>query len=69
MKTIEGFRSMGFRTFAAGDSYNDLTMIRKADKGCLFRAPKNILEEEPDLALCTTYDEFLAEIKKFVEEK
>ena len=68
-KAIEGFRSMGFRTFAAGDSYNDLTMIRKADKGCLFRAPKNILEEEPDLALCTTYDELLAEIKKFVEEK
>lgn len=68
-KAIEGFRSMGFRTFAAGDSYNDLTMIKKADKGCLFRAPKNILEEEPDLALCTTYDEFLAEIKKFVEEK
>ena len=68
-KAIEGFRSMGFRTFAAGDSYNDLTMIRKADKGCLFSAPKNILEEEPDLALCTTYDEFLAEIKKFVEEK
>lgn len=68
-KAIEGFRSMGFRTFAAGDSYNDLTMIKKADKGCLFRAPKNILEEEPELALCTTYEEFLSEIKKFVEEK
>ncbi len=66
-KAIEGFRSMGFRTFAAGDSYNDLSMIRKADKGCLFRAPKNILEEEPDLALCTTYEEFLKEIKAFVE--
>lgn len=66
-KAIEGFRSMGFRTFAAGDSYNDLSMIRKADKGCLFRAPKNILEEEPDLALCTTYEEFLNEIKAFVE--
>ena len=32
-KAIEGFRSMGFRTFAAGDSYNDLTMIHTADKG------------------------------------
>lgn len=68
-KAIEGFRSMGFRTFAAGDSYNDLTMIKKADKGCLFRAPENILKEEPDLALCTTYDEFLAEITAFVENK
>ena len=57
-KAIDGFRSMGFRTFAAGDSYNDLTMIRNADKGCLFRAPANILLEERDLRLCTTYDEF-----------
>ncbi|MBO4424681.1 MAG: bifunctional phosphoserine phosphatase/homoserine phosphotransferase ThrH [Spirochaetales bacterium] len=67
-KAIEGFRQMNFRTFAAGDSYNDLTMIHKADKGCLFRAPSNILKEEPDLRLCTTYDEFFDEIGSFVEE-
>ena len=66
-KAIYGFRAMNFRTFAAGDSYNDLTMIRKADKGCLFRAPANILKEEPDLRLCTTYDEFFEEIRSFVE--
>ena len=65
-KAIDAFRSMNFRTFAAGDSYNDLTMIRKADKGCLFRAPQNILKEEPDLKLCTTYDEFFEEIRSFV---
>ena len=67
-KAIDAFRSMNFRTFAAGDSYNDLTMIRKADKGCLFRAPQNILKEEPDLKLCTTYDEFFEEIRSFVED-
>lgn len=67
-KAIDAFRSMNFRTFAAGDSYNDLTMIRKADKGCLFRAPQNILKEEPDLKLCTTYDEFFEEIGSFVED-
>ena len=66
-KAIEGFRSMGFRTFAAGDSYNDLTMIHTADKGCLFRAPEKILLEEPDLKLCTTYDEFFNEIEAFVK--
>lgn len=68
-KAIEGFRNMGFRTFAAGDSYNDLTMIKKADKGCLFRAPENILKEEPELKLCTTYDEFYEQIKMFVENR
>ena len=67
-KAIDAFRSMNFRTFAAGDSYNDLTMIHKADKGCLFRAPQNILKEEPDLKLCTTYDEFFEEIRSFVED-
>jgi len=67
-KAIEGFRSMNFRTFAAGDSYNDLTMIRTADKGCLFRAPERILKEHPDLRLCTTYEEFYSEIEGFVKE-
>ena len=66
-KAIDALRELNFRTFAAGDSYNDLTMIRKADCGCLFRAPENILKEEPDLKLCTTYDEFYREIEAFVK--
>ncbi len=68
-KAIEGLRALGFRTFAAGDSYNDLNMIHLADKGCLFRAPENIIKEEPDLKLCKTYDEFYSEIKSFIDEE
>ena len=34
-RAIEALSSIGFRTFAAGDSYNDLSMIRKADAGCI----------------------------------
>lgn len=69
LKAIEGFKSMGIRTFAAGDSYNDLAMIHDADAGCLFRAPERILAEEPELKLCTEYDEFYKEIEKFVNER
>ena len=65
-KAIEAFRSLNYRTFAAGDSYNDLTMIHTADEGALFRAPMNILLEEPNLPLCTTYDEFYKVIEDFV---
>lgn len=68
-KAIEAFRSLNYRTFASGDSYNDLSMITLADKGALFRAPKNILEEYPDLPLCTTYDEFYKVIEDFVLSK
>ena len=65
-KAIEHLQAMGFRCFAAGDSYNDLTMIKTADSGSLFRAPENILEEYPELHLSTTYDDFMKTIKEFL---
>lgn len=65
-KAIDAFRNINFKIFAAGDSYNDLSMIHHADGGCLFRAPQSILESEKDLVLTTNYDEFLIEIKKFL---
>lgn len=66
-KAIEHLKGMGFRTFAAGDSYNDLTMIMSADSGSLFRAPANILQEYPQLHLSTTYDDFLSTIRSFID--
>ncbi len=65
-KAIEHLQGMGFRCFAAGDSYNDLTMIKTADSGSLFRAPVNILEEYPELHLSTTYADFLKTIREFL---
>jgi len=62
-RVIDAFKTLNYATFAAGDSYNDLNMIRKADYGCLFRAPKKILEKEKDLKLCTTFDEFFDTIE------
>jgi phosphoserine/homoserine phosphotransferase len=64
---IEALKRLNFRTFAAGDSYNDLSMIHTADGGCLFRAPQRILDEEPGLSLATTYDEFLSTIRGFLQ--
>ena len=65
-KAVESLKSIGFRVFASGDSYNDLAMIHSADGGCLFRAPENILKEEKNLHLVTEYDDLLSEIKAFI---
>ncbi len=65
-KEIQAFKRLNYRTFAAGDSYNDLTMIHESDGGCLFRAPKKILEEEPGLQIAQTYDEFASIIHSFM---
>lgn len=65
-KEIQAFKRLNYRTFAAGDSYNDLTMIHEADGGCLFRAPQKILEEEPGLQIAQTYVEFATIIRSFL---
>lgn len=65
-KEIQAFRSLNYRTFAAGDSYNDLAMIHEADGGCLFRAPSNILKEEPQLRIAENYSEFSSIISSFL---
>ena len=63
-KAVEGFHSMGFKVIAAGDSYNDLTMIRKSDAGILYCPPENIVRENPDLPVAVNYKELMAEIDK-----
>ena len=66
-RSVEALQSIGFQVIAAGDSYNDLTMIHKADKGFLFRTTEKIREDNPDVKAFDTYDEFLAGIKEVIE--
>lgn len=66
-RSVEALQSIGFKVIAAGDSYNDLTMIHNADKGFLFRTTEKIKEDNPDVKAFDTYDEFLAGIKEVIE--
>ncbi|KAB7627527.1 bifunctional phosphoserine phosphatase/homoserine phosphotransferase ThrH [Alkalilimnicola sp. S0819] len=61
-RAVEAFRELNFRTVAAGDSYNDTTMLGAADKGVLFCPPQNVIDEFPQYPVTRTYDELRAEI-------
>jgi len=65
---VMGFHSMGFKVIAAGDSYNDLSMIREADAGVLFCPPEKIIGENPDIPVTFNYAELLSKIKMFLEK-
>ena len=65
---VEAFRTLNFKVFAAGDSFNDLAMIAAADSGCLFRAPEAIRKDYAHIPCVDTYDEFLKEIDRFLNE-
>jgi phosphoserine / homoserine phosphotransferase len=65
-KSVEALKSLNFRVFAAGDSYNDLSMIRAADSGALFRAPESIKAQCGDLPCVEGYAGLLARIDEFL---
>ena len=65
-KAIEAFRSINYQTIAAGDSYNDLTMIKHADKGLFFRPPQSIVDENPEIEVVMNHKDLLVKIKKFL---
>lgn len=68
-QAIVGFKSMYYRTIAAGDSYNDTTMLAEADAGILFHAPQNVIEQFPQFPAVHTFEALKQEfIKASVRE-
>lgn len=55
-QAIVAFKSLYYRTIAAGDSYNDTTMLSEADAGILFHAPQNVIDEFPQFPAVHTFD-------------
>ena len=61
--TVKALQAMGFETIAAGDSFNDLGMIKESKAGFLFRSTEQIKKDYPQFKALETYEELLAEIK------
>jgi phosphoserine/homoserine phosphotransferase len=59
-RAVEALRAIAFRVVAAGDSYNDTSMLQAADAGILFRPPPNVVADFPQFPVTTTYDELRA---------
>lgn len=64
LTTVRALQSAGFETIAAGDSHNDLAMIRASKTGFLFRSTEQIMKDNPDLEEFEEFDDFLQAIKK-----
>ncbi len=62
LTTVRAFQSCGMQTIAAGDSHNDLAMIRAGKAGFLFRSTDAIKADNPDLPAFEDYDDLLAAI-------
>ncbi len=60
-QSVKAFHQLNYRCIAAGDSYNDTTMLSEADAGILFHAPDNVIAEFPQFPAVHTYEDLRAE--------
>jgi len=65
MRVVEAIQNLNFKVIAVGDSYNDISMLRKAEKGVLFKPPQNVIDDNKDLAVVNSF----LSLKKIISEK
>lgn len=63
-KAVMALKLLNFDVVAAGDSYNDTSMLAEADHGILFRPPDNVIREFPQFPVTRTYAELRAAFVK-----
>ena len=55
--SVKAFKSLNYKVFAAGDSYNDISMLSEADTGILIHAPQNVINDFPQFNSVNSYEE------------
>ncbi len=63
-QSVLAFQTMYYRVIAAGDSYNDTTMLAEADAGILFHAPDNVIAEFPQFPAVHSFEDLKKEFIK-----
>lgn len=63
-RVVEALQSLNYKVIAIGDSYNDISMLRKAEVGILYNPPQNVADEHNDLRVVNSY----ASLKRIISE-
>jgi len=61
-ETVKRLHELNFKVVAAGDSYNDTTMLAEAEQGILYCPPQNVINEFPQFPVAEDYQQLRAEI-------
>ena len=63
-EVAKALKNLQYTVVAFGDSYNDISMLKEADEGILFRPPHNVITDNPEFSVVTEY----TELKKIIEK-
>ena len=67
-KAIQAFKSLNYKTIAAGDSYNDVSMLLEADRAAFFKPPQSIADQFPQLPVARDYEAFQTLLEQYFKE-
>jgi phosphoserine / homoserine phosphotransferase len=67
-KVATALQNLEYKVIAIGDSYNDITMLKAAEKAILFRPPDNVKAEFSQFPVTTNYREMKREIEKIINQ-
>jgi phosphoserine / homoserine phosphotransferase len=65
---VDALHSLMYKVIAIGDSYNDISMLRKADHGILYNPPQNVADEHPDLEVIKTFQSLRRVISQIIND-
>ena len=67
-RVVEALQNLNFKVIALGDSYNDISMLRKAEHGILYRPPQNVIDDNPDISVVNSYSQLKHLVSGIIEE-
>jgi phosphoserine/homoserine phosphotransferase len=67
-EAVIALKNLNYDTIGVGDSYNDITMLKQADKGILFDPPENVKNEFPEFPVTYTYDDLKNIIQQILSD-
>jgi phosphoserine/homoserine phosphotransferase len=67
-KVAAALQNLNYKVIAIGDSYNDITMLKEAEKAILFRPPENVKAEFPQFPVTRNYREMRREIQAILNQ-
>lgn len=66
-KVTEALQNLNFKVIAVGDSYNDISMLRKAEHGILFQPPWNVIDDNKDIRVVNSYSQLRNAISEILD--
>jgi phosphoserine / homoserine phosphotransferase len=66
-KTVEALQFLHYKVISIGDSYNDISMLKEADQGILYRPPDNVRAEFTQFPVAMNYEELKGIIPAYLK--